>query len=84
MPNVNGKTFDYSPKGMALAKKEEMKMKSMIPMKEGGDNTAFAKLAPPYDKATYADKIAGATKKAKKGYEMPSYKKRGEVKTKKY
>ena len=31
-------------------------------MKNGGDNSAFAKLAPPYDKATYADKIAGATK----------------------
>ena len=27
----------------------------------------FAALAPPYDKATYADKIAGATKKAKMG-----------------
>ena len=27
----------------------------------------FAALAPPYAKATYADKIAGATKKAKMG-----------------
>jgi hypothetical protein len=34
-------------------------------MKAGG---SFAKLAPPYDKATFADKIAGATKnKAKSG-----------------
>ena len=34
---------------------------------ETGDNSAFAKLAPPYDKITYADKIAGATKKMKGG-----------------
>ena len=27
----------------------------------------FAALAPPFDKATHADKIAGATKSAKKG-----------------
>lgn len=73
-----------TPAERAAMAKMQMKKGSMIPMKEGGDNTAFAKLAPPYDKATYADKIAGATKKAKKGYEMPSYKKRGEVKTKKY
>jgi len=31
-------------------------------MKKSKDSTSFAKLAPPYDKATYADKIAGATK----------------------
>jgi hypothetical protein len=37
-------------------------------MKAGG---SFAKLAPPYDKATFADKIAGATKnKAKSGGKM--------------
>jgi hypothetical protein len=30
-------------------------------MKAGGSASNFAKLAPPYDKATYADKIAGAT-----------------------
>jgi hypothetical protein len=34
-------------------------------MAEGGK--AFAKLAPPYDKVTYADKIAGATKGKKRG-----------------
>jgi hypothetical protein len=28
--------------------------------------SAFAKLAPPYDKVTFADKIAGAKKKSKK------------------
>ena len=37
-------------------------------MKKSKDNSSFAKLAPPYDKATYADKIAGATQgKAKSG-----------------
>ncbi len=39
-----------------------MSKKSLKKKKAGGDNSAFAKLAPPYDKATYADKIAGATK----------------------
>jgi hypothetical protein len=36
-------------------------------MKAGGtieDNSSFAKLAPPYNKATFADKIAGAKKNA--------------------
>jgi hypothetical protein len=37
-------------------------------IKKAQGGTSFAKLAPPYDKATYADKIAGATKnKAKSG-----------------
>ena len=35
-------------------------------MKKGGSTTAFAKLAPPYNKATFADKIVGAKKKSKK------------------
>ncbi len=40
-------------------------------MKKAEDGSAFAKLAPPYDKATFADKIAGATKnKAKSGTKM--------------
>jgi hypothetical protein len=44
------------------------KMKMGGTMKKAQDGTSFAKLAPPYDKATYADKIAGATKgKAKMG-----------------
>jgi len=34
-------------------------------MAEGGE--AFAKLAPPYDKVTYADKIAGAKRGNKRG-----------------
>jgi hypothetical protein len=40
-------------------------------MKKAQDGSAFAKLAPPFDKATYADKIAGATRnKAKSGAKM--------------
>ena len=38
------------------------KKKSMTPKQK-----KFAALAPPFDKATHADKIAGATKPAKKG-----------------
>jgi hypothetical protein len=34
--------------------------------KTGGSTSSFAKLAPPYDKATYADKIAGAKKSSMK------------------
>ena len=33
-------------------------------IKKAQGGTSFAKLAPPYDKATYADKIAGAKKNA--------------------
>ena len=32
-------------------------------MKKGGSTSAFAKLAPPTNKITFADKIAGAKKK---------------------
>lgn len=39
---------------------------SMKKMKSGGSTSSFAKLAPPYDKATYADKIAGAKKSSMK------------------
>jgi len=35
-------------------------------MKKGGATDSFKKLAPPYNKATYADKIAGAKKNASK------------------
>ena len=53
---------------------------------ETGDNSAFAKLAPPYDKITYA------TKKMNGGPNTPpllpggmdQYKKKGEVKATKY
>ena len=42
-------------------------------MKKAKSGSAFAKLAPPYNKATFADKIAGATKnKAKSGAKMKS------------
>ena len=41
--------------GMAKKKKK---------MAMGGKNKEFAALAPPRDKITYADKIAGATKKS--------------------
>jgi hypothetical protein len=47
--------------------KKKMTMGGMSPMakvaKKGG---SFAKLAPPYDKVTFADKIAGAKKNAGK------------------
>jgi len=47
------------------------KMKMGGAMKKDKDSSSFAKLAPPYDKATFADKIAGATKdKAKSGAMM--------------
>jgi len=36
---------------------------SKVMKKTGGATSAFAKLAPPYNKATFADKIAGAKKK---------------------
>jgi hypothetical protein len=40
-------------------------------IKKAQGGTKFAALAPPFDKATYADKIAGATKnKAKSGTKM--------------
>jgi len=38
-----------------------------LSMNMAGGGKAFAKLAPPYDKVTYADKIAGATKGKKRG-----------------
>lgn len=43
--------------GMAKNKKKKK-------MAMGGENKEFAALAPPRDKITYADKIAGATKKS--------------------
>ena len=36
---------------------------SKVIKKTGGSTSAFAKLAPPYNKATFADKIVGAKKK---------------------
>ena len=89
-PEPNGK------RGVGpAAKKPKMKMGGTV--KKAQDGSAFAKLAPPFDKATYADKIAGATKnkaksgakvkKAQMGTEMmqsPMMKKGGSVKKCKY
>lgn len=51
-------------------------------IKKAQGGTSFAKLAPPYDKATYADKIAGATKnKAKSGKTIKKAMMGGKMKT---
>jgi len=57
--------------GMAMSANPMMDRKNkmgMMGMANGGEPKKeakkFAALAPPFDKATYADKIAGATKKA--------------------
>jgi hypothetical protein len=42
--------------------KKCMKCGGSMKYKDGGSTSSFAKLAPPYNKATYADKIAGAKK----------------------
>jgi len=47
--------------GMAAATNRPMMMAM------GGKNKEFAALAPPRDKITYADKIAGATKTKRNG-----------------
>ena len=53
--------------------REERKSKNVEPamgmpkMAMGGNNKEFAALAPPRDKITYADKIAGATKTKRNG-----------------
>jgi hypothetical protein len=78
-----------------FVKKPKMKMGGTV--KKAQDGSAFAKLAPPFDKATYADKIEGATRnKAKSGAKMkkaqmgadmmqsPMMKKGGSVKKCKY
>ena len=61
--------FTIPSKNKISIPKKTMKMGGT--MKKAKDGSAFAKLAPPFDKATYADKIAGATKgKAKSGTKM--------------
>jgi hypothetical protein len=61
--------FAIPSKNKISIPKKTMKMGGT--MKKAKDGSAFAKLAPPFDKATYADKIAGATKgKAKSGAKM--------------
>jgi len=71
---VNGTVNSNKQYIMKTIKKAMMgntMMKSGGAMKKAKDGSSFAKLAPPYDKATYADKIAGATKgKAKSGTKM--------------
>jgi len=58
------------PRPMGMPKPQERKSKNveaaagMPKMAMGGKNKAFAALAPPRDKITYADKIAGATKRS--------------------
>ena len=53
--------------GMKSKKVVNMKKKcaacEKAKMKKGGSTSAFAKLAPPTNKITFADKIAGAKKK---------------------
>ena len=93
MPNEKNMLMMTPAQRAALAKMQMMQGSMIVPpmMAKAGkevDNSAFAKLAPPYDKATYADKIAGATKKMKGGpiggMPIEEYKKRGEVKAMKY
>jgi hypothetical protein len=47
----------------------------MKTIKKAEAGSSFAKLAPPYDKATFADKIAGAKKNAGKAKSGASVKK---------
>lgn len=47
----------------------------MKTIKKAEAGSSFAKLAPPYDKATFADKIAGAKKSAGKAKSGASVKK---------
>ena len=93
MPNDKNMLMMTPAERAAMAKMQMDRGSMMQPvmMAKAGkevDDSAFAKLAPPYDKATYADKIAGATKKMKGGpiggMPMDEYKKKGEVKSMKY
>jgi hypothetical protein len=56
---------------------EYLKKKSGGTIKKAQGGTSFAKLAPPYDKATFADKIAGAKKNAGKAKSGTKIKKAG-------
>lgn len=68
--------------------KSVMKAKKGAKITKAKNGSSFAKLAPPYDKITFADKIAGAKKnagkamygktmKAKSGAKMPMKKMMG-------
>ena len=68
LEKANYKKFGDGPGSGPSGAMPKPKKKMGGPVKKAQDGTSFAKLAPPYDKATYADKIAGATKgKAKMG-----------------
>lgn len=62
-----GGTMSSNPmmQSQPMQQKPTMQPPLSMSMADGGE--AFAKLAPPYDKATYADKIAGAKKGTKRG-----------------
>lgn len=55
--------MDQMSRYNVVAAKLEKAKKKLATKKTGGSTSAFAKLAPPYNKATFADKIAGAKKK---------------------
>jgi hypothetical protein len=60
-------SYETSPFTKIKQEKEDKKTeykKFTKTMKKAQGGTKFAALAPPYDKATYADKIAGAKKNA--------------------
>ena len=64
---VIDKTVDNIKKGQETAKKGIYFSKGGMVKKNGAvKNAKFAALAPPYNKATFADKIVGAKKSAKK------------------
>jgi len=50
--------------GGTLSPSKNAVSKNISNLNKAKDGTSFKKLAPPYDKATYADKIAGAKKNA--------------------
>jgi len=60
-----GKTNDFQlSKEQAISQRK--KVKKTMGFQKGGTTDSFKKLAPPYNKATYADKIAGAKKNTRK------------------
>lgn len=65
----------------ARSGKTMKKAKSGASIKKAQDGSSFAKLAPPYDKATFADKIAGAKKNAGKAKSGAKMKSGGKMKT---
>jgi hypothetical protein len=73
VPTKNKKEeFTYLKPSEKAASKKALAKKTT---KKAQGGTSFAKLAPPYDKATFADKIAGAKKNAGKAKSGTSVKK---------